>query len=292
MIGDQAQIKSKNACLVVSDKSLALSVLVGLEGLTVDTVATLSELEDDSSYEVLVIDTGISDITSLPLVRLKRVQNPKTTWVFLVNHAEDVTKYLNPLPEGSLVFLHGPGTDIELSSLLKKMLDFEADEKFDVVDVIPDMNALSVRMFNGKSYLLFIADIDEDDASGIEYAKVSSDRFHIEAMRESGNHIEIPWDTILYHCEPDYAYYKGRLSGESSDERAIRIGLKVKEVRTNRGLSISRLAAIVGMQRPNLSRLEHGKHFPSLETLERIADGLGVPVVELLVKDSTPIAES
>ena len=292
MIGDQVQIKSKRACLVVSDRSLALRVLVGLEAMDVDTVETLSELEDDSPYEILVIDTAISDISSLPLVRLKRVENRTKVWMFLVNHAEDVTNYLNPLPEGSLVFQHGPGTDSDVSSLLKKLLDFQADRKIDAVDIIPDMNALSVRMFNGNAYLLFVADIDEDDVSEITRVQISDDRFHIDASRDSGNQLEIPWDTILYHCEPAYAHYKGRSSEESSGERARRIGLKLKEVRTAKGLSISQLAEAAGMQRPNLSRLEHGKHLPSLETLERIAVGLGVPVVELLAKNSTLIADS
>jgi len=38
------------------------------------------------------------------------------------------------------------------------------------------------------------------------------------------------------------------------------------------------------MKRPNLSRLESGKHQPSLETMERIAEALGVTVAEILTK--------
>ena len=37
-----------------------------------------------------------------------------------------------------------------------------------------------------------------------------------------------------------------------------------------------------GMKRPNLSRLEHGRNQPSLETLERIAESLGMAVAELV----------
>jgi transcriptional regulator with XRE-family HTH domain len=42
------------------------------------------------------------------------------------------------------------------------------------------------------------------------------------------------------------------------------------------------------MKRPNLSRLEHGKHLPSLETLEQLADALEVPVAQLLVREDSP----
>jgi len=38
----------------------------------------------------------------------------------------------------------------------------------------------------------------------------------------------------------------------------------------------------INVERPNLSRLEHAKHVPSLDTLERIADAPGVPVVALV----------
>jgi len=40
------------------------------------------------------------------------------------------------------------------------------------------------------------------------------------------------------------------------------------------------------MERPNLSRLEHGRHLPSLDTLERIAEALEVPIAALLAQRS------
>lgn len=49
--------------------------------------------------------------------------------------------------------------------------------------------------------------------------------------------------------------------------------------------TITALAQAAGMERPNLSRLEHGKHVPSLDTLERVAKALRVPVVKLVADD-------
>ncbi|MBI4218826.1 MAG: helix-turn-helix transcriptional regulator, partial [Chloroflexi bacterium] len=37
-----------------------------------------------------------------------------------------------------------------------------------------------------------------------------------------------------------------------------------------------------GMHRPNLSRLEAGRHEPSLDILEKVANALGVPVADLV----------
>jgi transcriptional regulator with XRE-family HTH domain len=46
--------------------------------------------------------------------------------------------------------------------------------------------------------------------------------------------------------------------------------------RTTHGLSQGALAARLGMKRPAVSRLELGEHNPSIETLERLASGLGL----------------
>jgi len=40
----------------------------------------------------------------------------------------------------------------------------------------------------------------------------------------------------------------------------------------------------VGMMRSNISRIEAAKHRPTLETMEKIAKGLKVSVVELVAR--------
>jgi transcriptional regulator with XRE-family HTH domain len=53
-------------------------------------------------------------------------------------------------------------------------------------------------------------------------------------------------------------------------------------IRQQRGLSIQALADSIGMLRPQLSNVLSGKHSPTLDTMERIAIGLGVDVLDLL----------
>jgi transcriptional regulator with XRE-family HTH domain len=64
--------------------------------------------------------------------------------------------------------------------------------------------------------------------------------------------------------------------------RAARIGARIRKEREARGWSLGELARRTGMQAPNLSRLETGKHVPSLDTLERVAEVLGVRVANLV----------
>jgi len=55
-----------------------------------------------------------------------------------------------------------------------------------------------------------------------------------------------------------------------------------ESIRIIKGLSIQALADSIGMVRPQLSNVLSGKNSPTLETMERIADGLGVDVSDLL----------
>lgn len=58
-----------------------------------------------------------------------------------------------------------------------------------------------------------------------------------------------------------------------------------ERIRIESGLSIQALADSIGMQRPQLSNILSGKNSPTLETVERIAAGLSVDVLDLLSKD-------
>jgi len=58
--------------------------------------------------------------------------------------------------------------------------------------------------------------------------------------------------------------------------RALRVGLEVKARREAAGLSQRQLAEMVGTRQPNIARLEAGDVLPTLGTLDRIADALGL----------------
>ena len=58
------------------------------------------------------------------------------------------------------------------------------------------------------------------------------------------------------------------------------IGARIKELRRQARLTQEALAERVGLDSRHLSRLEVGRHFPSLQTLELIANALNVQLVE------------
>jgi transcriptional regulator with XRE-family HTH domain len=60
------------------------------------------------------------------------------------------------------------------------------------------------------------------------------------------------------------------------------LGARVREVRKARQLSQERLAEKVGVEPKQISRIEGGKSYPSIDTLEKIATELQVDMKDLL----------
>jgi transcriptional regulator with XRE-family HTH domain len=61
-----------------------------------------------------------------------------------------------------------------------------------------------------------------------------------------------------------------------------KVGLKIREVRMSKSISITKLAALCGMDYSNFSRLENGQKNTHIFTLKIIADKLKVDVKDFL----------
>ena len=68
----------------------------------------------------------------------------------------------------------------------------------------------------------------------------------------------------------------------SNDELAVKIGARVRELRSSKGLSGRKLAAAAGISQPFLSQLESGQTSPAIATLYRIASALDVDASDIL----------
>ena len=66
------------------------------------------------------------------------------------------------------------------------------------------------------------------------------------------------------------------------------VGEKIREARKKLGLTQNALARRLGIPYQGISQYERGTRNPKLETLNRIADSLGVPLSQLLPDDVQP----
>ena len=68
-------------------------------------------------------------------------------------------------------------------------------------------------------------------------------------------------------------------------ETKLMVGTRIANVRESQGLSQRRFSLMIELDRVTLSRIESGIGNPTIETLQRIADGLSIDVAELFVAD-------
>src|SRR4051794_4020568 len=80
-----------------------------------------------------------------------------------------------------------------------------------------------------------------------------------------------------------------RLSAAALEGIRSELGRRVRELREQRGLSMRALAAEVGVTSGFVSQIENGQVAPSLTTLYRLTDALGVGMSELF--DAVPRPE-
>ena len=62
------------------------------------------------------------------------------------------------------------------------------------------------------------------------------------------------------------------------------IGPILSGLRKDQKLSLRELAIVCDMHEPQLCEIEKGDHIPGMKTLDRICDGLKVPMVVVLLK--------
>jgi DNA-binding XRE family transcriptional regulator len=166
-----------------------------------------------------------------------------------------------------------------------------SDTRLAAVAYVDPLAALAVKFVDGRVYAVALSDLEGVDSSPVERVSLSSDGYAALLEQRSGNCIEIPWDVVLYRAEPEYAFYHQRASGDEGGEDAgpdarntvAVIGEHIRAERQKRSWTLERMSRLTGLKVPNLSRLENGRHLPSLETLEKIADAFDMPVAALVV---------
>lgn len=282
-LAGRAEYPFRRACVATNWKVLGRRFRSALAPADVVVTTRLADLITCSDCDVYVIDTKVPDMHLWPAPLLVDPNPQARLWLFLASGPGDLRR-LSQLPGNSAVFERGLGAPDELVEFLAARADREAGRRFVSVDYLENLRSFLTRMENGNAYVLKLDVLPEADGSRVIGCRLGRGRRYFMVNQESGNWFEVPWDDVLYHCEPTYRFYKGRELGEGDEGRAKRIGERVRTVRRERGLTISQLAEQTGMKRPNLSRLEHGRHDPSLETLDRVAQALGVPVAQLVAR--------
>ncbi len=81
------------------------------------------------------------------------------------------------------------------------------------------------------------------------------------------------------------------MTDEQKQQTRERMGLRIAALRRLAGMSQEQLATKAGLQRTHISRIEAGKYAVTLETVQAIAEALGmtVDIVDQALADLAPL---
>lgn len=129
-------------------------------------------------------------------------------------------------------------------------------------------------MDNGKTYPMPLVALDRAEdwnpQAKPKAAGIIHDGYAAFVKFDTKVAIDFPADFVLHNCEPVFTWYKDKARAMSG------IGCRIREIRESRGLTLDALAAKCGIAKPNLSRLEHDKVTPRIETLRAVFGALKV----------------
>jgi DNA-binding XRE family transcriptional regulator len=138
-----------------------------------------------------------------------------------------------------------------------------------------------VTFDNGKEHSLPRAALAVDDSSELVSVQVDRRRLIFHVTQASGNRYTVPSERVLRGAEPGQPGV-GAHKGPYNATRQV--GARIRALREAKGLTQEKFARSVKMMRSNISRIEAGKHHPTLDTIERIAKALKVSLVELFAQ--------
>ncbi len=105
--------------------------------------------------------------------------------------------------------------------------------------------------------------------------------YQVILRNSSGEVVELPWDFARHYCD---AAYQPRVEAFATEGRQS-IGARIRQLREAAGLTQEELAAVAGIARVTLVRVEGGDQSPRYETLTSLAKALRRTVADLLVDE-------
>jgi ribosome-binding protein aMBF1 (putative translation factor) len=151
-----------------------------------------------------------------------------------------------------------------------------------------DCAGILVSFATGERFLLPLEGLAEADriARGGELV-VEQDGFELRVALSGGGsgaklgergYAEISWDFVRHECD---ARFRARQEARARacDEA---VGARVAAARRSAGLTQEALSEASAVPRITLARVESGAVSPSFPTLEKLAGGLGMTLIELL----------
>jgi DNA-binding XRE family transcriptional regulator len=163
------------------------------------------------------------------------------------------------------------------AQVLARRADTRRAERFEYLTVSPRPAELLAILGDGRTVLLKRPLSEADDNSEVAAIELSEQADAATLRLASGQTVAVRASEV----GRDGASTTGPVE-ELSGIDGARLGARLRELRLAAGLTQAELARRTGIHRPNIARVEAGRHTPSLETLSRLANASGVPTSRVL----------
>jgi DNA-binding XRE family transcriptional regulator len=188
-----------------------------------------------------------------------------------------------------------------LAAALARRADGERSRRFEYLAVSPRPDELLAILADGTALLLPRPVNDADDGSEVASISLGPDAESATLTLVSGREVLLRAVGGSPSSRPPAAGVTGGYAGLSGGTAGgpaaaingsasaiaidgVRLGARLRELRVAAGLTQAELARRTGIHRPNIARVEAGRHTPSLETLARLASAIGVPTTTVLAE--------
>lgn len=197
-----------------------------------------------------------------------------------------------------------------ISSILARRADPDRRRRFEYVTVSPKGGELLAILGDGSATLLARPFDATDDGTDIATIELAEDATTAAIELASGKTLTLTAETVserrvlaiaLGTSAVGPSLAASTLAGSSLAGSALagnakangtidgaKLGLRIRELRLAAGLTQAELARRTGIHRPNIARVEAGRHTPSLETIARLASAIGVPATSVFMSDGSP----
>lgn len=169
----------------------------------------------------------------------------------------------------------------EISSCLRGAVSALRPEALLEVRFLADPDALLVQFSDGLAGTLSWSDLGIADLRGTliaESAMVGPMGNTVEMATTAGDLFEI--DAASARSVLDTSFGDALVGTPSSEEE---VGYRLRAARSRAGITQVELSERTGLDQAAISRMERGQHLPRIDTLRKVATGLGVSVSDLLL---------
>jgi putative transcriptional regulator len=160
---------------------------------------------------------------------------------------------------------------------LARRCDGQRARRFEYVTVAPHGAVLAI-LGDGTSLLLSRPVNVTDDGSEITGIELAEDAMSARLALVNGSECLLEASTVVAKTQ---AVAGGTNGADALTLDGPRLGARLRALRIAAGLTQAELARRTGIHRPNIARVEAGRHTPSLETLGRLTVAIGVSPTEL-----------